>query len=280
MLRPILYIICVIGFLIGCQEKDAPAHPGDRLLASVYGSHLYYSDIEPIIQKETSKEDSIQYSNAIIEKWVRDAILMYEAEKNISKDLDIEKMVDDYRSSLILLNYKQKLVHEQLDTSVSEGELEEYYKEHQAQYKLEEPLIQCVFLKVSKENEKLDEIEDLWDDKKYKEIVAINNAEFEIILMPEFTWYPWKDIKALFPKSMWTYSNIKEKKSMSKSSGKYKYFLNVKNYRDENKISPLSYIEDQIKKVILHKRQTELLDNLEEELYQKYSKSNQIKINI
>jgi hypothetical protein len=48
---------------------------------------------------------------------------------------------------------------------------------------------------------------------------------------------------------------------------------------DKNETPPLSYIEDQAKKVILHKRQTELLDKLKEDLYNKYAESNNVKIN-
>lgn len=265
--------------LLGCKPQ-VEVIENDPLLASVYTQSLYLSDIAPLIQTESTPEDSIQYTHAIIEKWVHEAILMREAERNIPADLDIQKMVNDYRSSLILLNYKQKLVHANLDTTITDEQLKEYYEQHKSQYKLDEPILSCVFLKVKKNAIQLEEIEKLWTNKKYPEILDVAEEAFEFRLMEEGRWNTWKDIKALLPKQFWSYNELKSKDPKSKSSGEYKYFIKVMKFEDENKIPPLSYIKDQVQKVILHKRQTELLDQLEKDLYNKYANNNNVKINI
>ncbi len=265
---------------MACTQKEKEFDPSDPLLAQVYNQKLHFSDIGPLIQTETSPEDSLQYTNALVEKWVRESILMREAEKNIPADLDIEKMVDDYRSSLILMNYKQNLVHEKLDTFVSAGQLEAYYEEHKNQYKLDEPIVNCIFLKVNREEERADEIDKAWRAKEYEKLSLMSDEHFELHLVKQDGWYTWKDLKALTPNSFWIYGNVKSKDPRSKTSGNSKYYIKVFDFVDKNKIAPLSYIEDQAKKVILHKRQTELLDRLMEELYVKYSKNNNVKINI
>lgn len=275
-----LHITILLAFsFLGCKPQIEVIE-NNPILASVYSQKLYLSDIAPLIQTESTPEDSIQYSHAIIEKWVREAILMREAEHNIPADLDIQKMVNDYRSSLILLNYKQKLVHANLDTIITEKQLTEYYEQHKSQYKLDEPILSCVFLKVKKNATQLEEIEKLWSSKKYQDILNVTEEAFEFRLMEEGRWNTWKDIKVLLPKQFWSYNELKSKDPKSKSSGEYKYFIKVMKFEDENKIPPLSYIKDQVQKVILHKRQTELLDQLEEDLYNKYANNNNVKINI
>ena len=274
------YIIVFFLTLSACNTSIPEIDPSDPVLAEVFGNRLTLADIKPILQTESSTEDSIQFTHAIIEKWVRDAILMREAEKNIPEDLDIEKMVADYRSSLILLNYKQKLVHEKLDTFVSIEQLEKYYLEHSNQYKLDEPILNVIFLKVKRETSFSDQVDNLWRTKSYVEISELDQEEFELILKQSEGWYTWKNIKSLCPSSFWQYGNIKSKDPRSKNDGDYKYYIKVFDFVDKNQNPPLSYIEDQAKKVILHKRQTELIDNLMEELYVKYSKNNNVKINI
>ena len=275
-----LHIAMLLTFsLISCKPQIEIIE-NNPLLASVYTQTLYLSDIAPLIQTESTAEDSIQYTHAIIEKWVREAILMREAERNIPADLDIQKMVSDYRSSLILLNYKQKLVHANLDTTITENQQRKYYEEHKSQYKLDEPILSCIFLKVKKSASQMDKIEELWTNEKYPELIDVDEDAFEFRLMEEGSWNTWKDIKALLPKQFWSYDELKSKVARSKSSEEYKYFIKVMKFEDENKIPPLSYIKDQVQKVILHKRQSELLDQLEEDLYAKYANNNNVKINI
>ena len=48
--------------------------------------------------------------------------------------------------------------------------------------------------------------------------------------------------------------------------------------KSRNQLAPLGYIEDQIKKVILHKRKMVLLDQRKEELYDRETSKNNVKI--
>ncbi len=272
-------IAIFFSVLLSCNNSVDQNHEDDPIVASVFDNNLYFSAFQPMLQQEATPEDSIQYARAIIEKWVRDAILMHEAEKNIPADLDIKKMVDDYRSSLILMNYTQSIVHSNLDTFISEGQLNAYYEENKSQFKLEEPVVLCFFTKISEESEDLDKVEDLWKERDYEALADLDEEVFEFILDNQDQWISWKDINSLIPKSFWSYNEVKDKNVRIKSSGGFKYFLKIYDSVDKNETPPLSYIEDQAKKVILHKRQTELLDKLKEDLYEKYSESNNVKIN-
>jgi hypothetical protein len=274
----LIYIILLS--VIACTEKTEEIDPSDPLLASVYSQNLRLSDIKPILQTEVSQADSTMYAHSLVEKWVRDAILMHEAERNIPADLDIQKMVNDYRSSLILMTYKQKLVQEKLDTMVTQEQLEAYYEQSKNQYMLDEPILRGIFLKIDKESAEYERLDRLWKNSSFEELSAEADNLFELKLTDQSRWYTWKDIKALIPKNFWTWNEIKTKEARFKTSGNFKYFIKVEAYEDKNKIAPLSYIKDQAMKVILHKRQTEILDNLMEDLYNQYSSDKNIKINI
>ncbi|WP_235297306.1 peptidylprolyl isomerase [Portibacter marinus] len=273
----IIYIVLLSVTACGVQQDHED--PEDSILASVYDQTLRLSDIQPLLQTESSPEDSLLYANSIVEQWARDAILMHEAERNIPADLDIQKMVNDYRSSLILMTYKQQLVEQELDTTITDAQLESYYEEHKSQYNLDEPILKCFLFKISQETERFEELDKMWKEKEYEKLALVDESNFELKLLDD-QWYTWKDINALIPKNMWSYATLKSKEAKSKSSGDFKYFIKVTEYEDKNNLAPLSYIEDQAKKVILHKRQTELLDQLMENLYEKYSNNNNVKINI
>ena len=68
-----------------------------------------------MIYDGVSPEDSTLIINAYVERWVREQLLMQKAEENIPKDLNLNKLVNDYRESLILNNYERLLIESLLE---------------------------------------------------------------------------------------------------------------------------------------------------------------------
>ena len=69
--------------------------------------------------------------------------LMYEAERNIPKDLNIDELVRDYRASLVRFNFEEQLIAEKLDSSVSEAETKAFYENNKDQFQLESTILKC-----------------------------------------------------------------------------------------------------------------------------------------
>ena len=58
----------------------------------------------------------------------------------------------------------------------------------------------------------------------------------------------------------------------------YYYFLKILDIRDKKEIAPLPYIREQAKRVILHQRKLALLEEIKEDLYQRATSRDNIKI--
>jgi hypothetical protein len=58
----------------------------------------------------------------------------------------------------------------------------------------------------------------------------------------------------------------------------YYYFLKILEIKDKKEIAPLAFIQEQASKVILHKRKIALLEKLKEDLYQRASSRDNIKL--
>ena len=54
----------------------------------MYDVYLYPSDIEGIVPKGTSNEDSLLLVQSYIENWVRQTLLIKQAEENVDIDLE------------------------------------------------------------------------------------------------------------------------------------------------------------------------------------------------
>jgi len=71
---------------------------------------------------------------------------------------------------------------------------------------------------------------------------------------------------------------LKQGTELTRTDDTYKYFLRVIDFVPSGTLPPISYVKDQAKKVILHKRKMELLSDTKEDMYDEALRKNAIKI--
>jgi hypothetical protein len=276
MLRFLVFIL-IFCFLTSCTPAEKALEENDVELAKVFSKKLFLSELEGMVPDGATPEDSTKIINAEVERWTRETLLMQEAEKNIPADLNIDELVRDYRMSLVRHNYEQFLVETQLDSVISEKEISEYYEKNKEQYQLQSSILRCFLIKVPKSSPNLDQLRSWWrstnvEDFKKMKNYATQNASF--YMLKEKTWYQQSDLRTQLPQG----SNLNPTQDLNQSDENHFYFLQVFEKKSRNQLAPLGYIEDQIKKVILHKRKMVLLDQRKEELYDRETSKNNVKI--
>ncbi len=104
---------------------------GDKIVATVYDKILYQSDLQDVLYEGISFNDSLVRTKAFIDKWIRRQLLIHQAENTIDKsELDFSRQMEDYRNSLIIYKYESMLVEQNLDTVISDEEIEKYLKDN------------------------------------------------------------------------------------------------------------------------------------------------------
>ena len=251
------------------------------LLAEAHNQKLYLSELDGMIPAEATPADSVVIASAYTERWIRSSLLMQEAEKHIPKDLNIDKLVRDYRSSLIRYSYEQQLVEQELDSLISKRELNEFYEKNQDQYQLESPILRCNFIKVPQSAPQLKKLRTLWQSDSIPDrdtLLAYCNQHAEEFLLSDSIWYKVEDIAARLPKGTITADNINKTQELTLSENDFLYLLRVVEIINRKEIAPLAYIEDQAAKVILHRRKIKLLEEHREELYEQEVAENNVKV--
>lgn len=269
--------------LFSCRPdmKEQPVVVQDTILANVFDMDLRLSELEGMVPNNASSKDSIQIINAYIDRWVKEATLMHEAEKHIPNDLNIEKLVKDYRASLVKHNFEKLLVETNLDSTVTKAELDNYYTKNKEQYQLETTILRCYYIKIEEEHEQIDELKKLWSNlnaENYKEMLAFCTENADTYMLDDSTWIQIDDLALQLPKGIINSSNINERTEISRKDGNHHYFLKVFESVSKKEIAPLSFIEDQARKVILHKRKIKLLSEKKEEIFDREFQRKNIKI--
>lgn len=252
-------------------------------LARVHDQILYSTYLEDMIPPGLSAEDSIRIARRIIEEWTRNKLLLYQAELHLpEKQKDIDKQVEEYRSSLLTYRYKQLILQENLNEEISEMEIEEYYAENLSNYILESDIVQLRVLKIPVSSPQISSVRtwyrsDREDYKlKLKEYAEIYAEQYSI---DDSTWIYFRDIVAGTPlnvDNIERYLNYNRNIEVSDSS--FYHFIKINNRLKEGDIKPLELVKDNIRSVLLNKRKIEFIQDLENTVYKEGISRNQVEI--
>ena len=247
------------------------------LLASVENRKLYLSTFDGMIISN-NPTDSISQLNGLVESWLKRSVILNEASDNFPKHLDIDKLVKNYRASLLLHHYRQKIVEDALDTLITIDQELAYYEKNKEQYLLVESIIRGHIAAVSDHSPKLEKFYRNWRKNDTLAIHQYLNKYGEYRMEKSTTWYDVNSFNAMLPKGKFKISRFKKKGDLQTHNDGLEYFVKIIEVFNPNEIPPLSYIRENIRKVIIHKRKNLILENIETKLYNEYLKINKIRI--
>jgi hypothetical protein len=210
---------------------------------------------------------------AYINSWIRKQLLIQEASRKIDfNEAEIERKILDYRYSLIAYEYQSHYIKQNLDTAVSNEEIESYYKANVDNFILKQNIVRATFIKVPKSAPKTNRIKDLIFSRREKDITELKSycLSFSAAYhLSDSTWMVFDELVrnsplAEIPNKI---QFLKTNPYYETSVDEYLYFFRVLEYRISDNVSPLEFVRDDIRNIILNKRKVELARQLEDEVY-------------
>lgn len=272
-------LLLLIGtFLSGCDlikiKGDNSDNDGDRQPAArANNSYLYKDELMGIVASGTPPEDSAKLVEAYITSWIRKQLLIQEASRKIDiNEAQVERKILDYRYSIIAYEYQNYYVKQHLDTGVSNAEIGKYYKDNKDNFILKQNIVQATFIKVPKNAPHTEKIKDLIfsrrekDERELKSYCLSFSAAYHI---SDSTWMVFDELVknsplAEIPNKI---QFLKTNPYNESSENNFLYFLKVDRYRISDNVSPLEFVRDDIRNIILNKRKVDLAKRLEDEVY-------------
>lgn len=264
--------------LTGCEfikmKKDQTTEEVTRFpVARVNNAYLYKDELAGIVATGTTKEDSTVRVEAYINSWVRKQLLIQEAARKIDiNEAEVERKILDYRFSLIAYEYQSYYVKQNLDTVISNADIEKYYKENIDNFILKQNIVQATFIKVPKTAPRTNKVKDLiysQKEKDEKELKSYCLSFSTAYHLSDSTWMAFDELVKNSP--LVEIPNkiqfLKAYPYYETSDDSYLYFLKVDKYRISDNISPLEFVKDDIRNIILNKRKVELAKKLEDDVY-------------
>ncbi len=277
-------ILGIISFLVSCwacEPKVEDQSKEDIALARVFKQKLMSSDIEGMFADSPTEQDSMLMANTFVENWVRENLLMQEAEKNIPKDLNIDELVRNYRASLVKHNYEKLIIELQLDSVVTQAQLTEYYNLNKEQFKLEYPLLQLDYCKLPTSVSNLSSVKTWWtnsaDSTNYSLLLDFCGNYATYFILGKKKWIPFEPLKTQLPNNV-SASQLQVGANINVENNGFLHLLKVNQRLEKGAYAPMSYIKDKAERFLLHKRKMKLLEEKKEEMYDREMRLKNIEI--
>jgi len=270
-LKRTIFSFLILIVIIGSCGKPG-FNRSDQVLARVYDSYLYVTDLGSLIPEGTSAADSVIFVRSYVENWIKDHLLLYQAEKNLTNEQkNFEPQLKDYRNSLIVYKYESELINQNLDTLVENREIEEYYYDNQKNFQLKDNIVQAVYVKIKSDSPKIRKIlqyakSDKQSDRDSLESNCMRYAEdFQII---DHEWITFDDLLDRLPLEVYNQESFLRNNSFIQVTEEdYTFLANILDYRLSESLSPLSQEYNNIKSIILNLRKRALIKQMHQKIY-------------
>ena len=279
--KHLIFFFSIVLVLASCGKMNKSKE--EKPVARVFDLYLYPSDIDRRIPDGVSSEDSSRIARKLVEEWIREKLLLNRAELYLSDEQkDVGKQLEEYRSSLLTFKYKQKLLSQNLDTVITDQEMQSFYAANSSNYILDSDVVKVNYIKVPNNAPQINDVRrwyrsDQPDDLdnlekyciKYANKYMINGEKWiRFVNLIEAT-----PLKIDNPKNYLNYN-----KNIEISDSSFYYFIHVIDRVEEGQVTPLDLVKDDIASVIINKRKIAFIEDLENSVYKDGRAKNKVEI--
>jgi hypothetical protein len=227
--------------------------------------------------------DSSLWVDDYVKKWVQRELLLLKAEENLKEELkDVSKELEEYRNSLVVFRYKNELIKEKMDTLLKDSDIQKYFNAHRESFILNRNIVKAIYIKIPMEVSSPENLRELCSSNDPEKQAKLN--EYCLTYAKAYDRFDNKWVAADLvlkntPKQIADQKLFLERSRFTESSDKeYYYLVYIRDYRLEGEVSPIEYVENDIRNLILSKQKIEFLKQIEKDIYKEGLDNNRVKL--
>jgi len=243
----------------------------DKVVVSAFGKNLLLDSLCSRIPDELSFEDSTLLSERIIEGWVRENVLLAQAEKNINEfSSDFESSIRSYRNALLVTQFEREFIASRVDTKVQDEEIEKFHSDYPELFQLKEHVLRAVFFEINTEEDMLDSARIWLTTADSSSIPKLEQWSIErgahFALDVDYWWFL-SDLLQTVPMQVYRIEDqLRDRRLIEFTDGDSRYLLRILEHRLKDLPSPISIARERIVDLIIQERRRSILENLRDEL--------------
>lgn len=281
MARVMLFftILCLQS---GCKQPSDKVNKdqdgSDRKIARVFDRDIYLSELAPYISK-----DSTFMASAYINKIVQEEVIVKKAnEKGLASE-EIESRVNQFRNSLMMIEFRNDYLKNNIDTNISENDLKTYYEQNSKNFILPEDIFKGYFIQIPLNTPRIEKLKQLIESKKpidFQELKSfcLRYANFFIINTYNWTRFPHnpETIKNISAQNILEF--MRSRQVITHQKEDHLYLVRLFDYKHAGLASPFEYCKQEIRMLVLNKRKMQTWSKYTENLLREAKSNNNVEI--
>lgn len=273
-----ILVMALVSTTSGCHHRDKmySVLAETDIVAQYRDTVLRMSDVVRMLPPGISAADSANLARTVIDQWINGFLIEDLAASQID-DMDrINRLTDSYKRSLIAESYRRKMRASGVQPVDDKG-INEYYKLHKDELKLERPIIKGLLIKVQASSPSLDNIR-VWmkqpNGRNYDELENIGRKEPAVFRFFADQWIDFDAIASEIPFRFADYDKfVAENTDFETEHNGSIYILHIIDYCHSDGLMPEEYaapiIEDRIKNSYLAEYEKGLIKALRQTALEK-----------
>ena len=278
-MRKFAVILCLLLAVCAACRRNA-----DPVVAQVYQYKLYASEVRQGMPVGLSQEDSLALVRDFVDNWVKEKLVLHEAEKKLSpREKNFDKEMTDYRNSLLINRYYDKLWRQ--DTvvhRVSDREIDDFARSLDSRYTVDKEIVRVNYVKLPSGSTLLDPVKRLLFDESRRveekeDLVAMLGDSIEYLLDDE-AWLYLDDLQneVSFEIDAEKAAAKGEVRRIEKVVGDQTVLLVILDYRSQRSVNETKEERAAAGMLLMNQRRTQLINQYVQDLYDKALKEGKV----
>lgn len=267
MPRLFIYALLLALTVSSCRllnEKDEEvARVGDKV--------LMLSELKAATA-EASGPDSLLVVENYIDEWVRREVKLREATRLVGDEMDeIDRMVENYRHSLLIGRMEQTYLKGRLDTLITDSVVRAYYDAHRDEFVMDRTIVQGRIARIPDTYRQSVKLYNLMgssssdSQKDFLDLCEKNNFELNTF----DNWVDFSEFLSYLPvRRDKNYDYLLAKRTIQEmADAENKYFIEIDAVLKKGEPAPFERVEENVRRLLYGRQRGEILQTYNDSIY-------------
>ena len=227
---PVMSAGALFALLFAACDRDSSTSAGNDFIAVLGNHRLTRAEVAARMPGGLTPDDSARFVKAYVNDWI-DTRLVSEVAAGELDMSEIDRMVADYRNTLIMQEYRRRMF-ETHAASIPDDSVKAYYEAHKTEFVLDRPMVKGTYLKVPDDARNLAVLRKLYRSNKAADADKLEKEVLSSAVHYDYfrdRWVDWEQIETRIPHDFGASARewLKSNHSLDESHGGFTYLLYI-----------------------------------------------------
>ncbi len=255
--------------------RDLPDYlVSDNTIARVGRNELKIAEVVEAMPTKVTGDDSVSFVRLYVDRWLVRQLKVEEADELFSgSEADIDRMVEEYRQSLLMRKVDQYYVEQQMSTDFTEKDIADYYNTHKADFILDRTLVKGRVLRFDATYRQSKTLMTQMREAATSQSAAKTLSEicekngFELV-DKRSEWVGFSDFLTYLPAAQsQDNEHLLDKTGIQQmDAGGKRYYFDFTSVCRKGNVAPLEVVSENIRRILITQRRSEIIKAHEEQM--------------